>query len=244
MTRKMLDHLQIDESDTVVEFAPGLGTTAKMALKANPRYIAIENDEKAAKTVSSYLNGERQKCVRGTAEKTDLPSQTATVVYGEAMLTMQSPKQKVRIVAEARRLLKPGGRYAIHELALTPDDLDEETKENIRKDLVESIKVNARPLTVPEWKNLLESQGFQIESVETAPMHLLHFQRLIEDEGMIGTLRILKNLTINPKALKRVLHMRKTFIKYNKYLQGVCITAKLPEKEKQMTIDAESRAVQ
>ena len=40
MTRQML-----------VEFAPGLGITAKMTLENKPTYTAIERDEEAAKSV-------------------------------------------------------------------------------------------------------------------------------------------------------------------------------------------------
>lgn len=230
LTRKMLDHLKIDQTDEVVEFAPGLGVTAKMTLQKKPRqYTAVERDEKAANTIKHFLDGKQYQCVIGTAEKTDLPSQSATVVYGEAMLTMQSPRLKDMIVSEARRILKPGGRYAIHEMALTPENLDQEMKETIRKDLVEAIKVNARPLTIPEWKQLLESHGFQVEAVETAPMHLLYPKRMIEDEGVVGVLTILKNVLINGAARKRVFQMRKTFIKYNQYLEGICLVAKLPE---------------
>ena len=44
------------------------------------------------------------------------------------MLTMQSDKVKGQIVNEANRVLRPGGRYAIHELALHPDTLTDEQK--------------------------------------------------------------------------------------------------------------------
>ncbi len=54
-----------------MEFAPGLGITAKMTLAANPAfYTAVERDEAAAATVSSYLSGPNQRCVNGTAEET------------------------------------------------------------------------------------------------------------------------------------------------------------------------------
>lgn len=39
------------------------------------------------------------------------------------MLTMQTPAEKQAIVREAFRVLSLKRRYAIHELALTPDDL-------------------------------------------------------------------------------------------------------------------------
>ena len=83
--------------------------------------------------------------VRGNASATGMLDASADVVIGEAMLTMQTDAHKAEIVAEAFRVLRPGGRYAIHELALTPDGVDDSVKTEIRSALAHSIKVNARP---------------------------------------------------------------------------------------------------
>ncbi|WP_341301363.1 methyltransferase domain-containing protein [Lysinibacillus sp. FSL H8-0500] len=229
MTRHMLQYLAITEQDYVVEFAPGLGITAKMTLEKNPTYVAIERDEEAANKVRRYLNGINQRCIIGSAEQTGLPNAYATVIYGEAMLTMQSTKQKNAIISEAKRLLLPGGKYAIHEMCLTPSTIENSKREHIRKDLVDAIKVNALPLTVDEWQDILKQHGFIIEHVETAPMHLLYPKRLVEDEGFLGVLKIAKNVVTNARARKRVLFMRKTFIKHNQHLQAISIVARLPE---------------
>lgn len=55
---------------------------------------------------------------------------------------------KHAIMAEASRVLRAGGRYAIHELALTPDTISDEIKTDVRQSLSRAIKVNARPLTI------------------------------------------------------------------------------------------------
>jgi len=47
----------------------------------------------------------------------------ASVVIGEAVLSLQTTEHKRLIAAEAFRLLRPGGHYGIHELAVVPDDL-------------------------------------------------------------------------------------------------------------------------
>ena len=231
LTQYMLDQLHIKETDTVVEFAPGLGVTARMTLKHNPQYIAVEQDESAASKVQKYLtNPEKQQVIIGTAEQTNLPDECANIVYGEAMLTMQSAKQKQQIISEAKRILKPNGFYAIHEMSLTEDVLKDGIRENLRKDLVEAIRVNALPLLIEEWKEELEKQGFEVKEIKTVPMHLLHPKRLIEDEGVVGVLRIVKNVAKNPKARKRVLKIRSAFMKYNDYLRGTCLVAQLKDK--------------
>ncbi len=230
LTRHMLGSLNVGEKDKVVEFAPGLGITAQMTLQHNPwSYTAIEQDEEAASSVRNYVKGDRRHCIVANAEQTSLPDQSATIVYGEAMLTMQAPAQKRRIISEAKRVLQPGGKYAIHEMCLFPDNLDEQTKEKIQKDLSVAIRVNARPLTVTEWKQQLEEQGFIVTDVRTAPMHLLHPKRMIRDEGLAGVLRIGFNVIRQPKARKRVLNMRRQFMKYGQYLQGVTIIAEVPK---------------
>ena len=47
------------------------------------------------------------------------------------MLSMQTVTARKEIVAEAARLLRPSGRYAIHELCVTPDGLDATIREAI-----------------------------------------------------------------------------------------------------------------
>ncbi|MEM7033151.1 MAG: class I SAM-dependent methyltransferase, partial [Chloroflexota bacterium] len=219
LTQQMLTNLNIQSTDDVIEFAPGLGVTANLMLSRHPAsYTAIERDETAANQVRQYLTGVNQQCVVGKAEATHLPDQSATVVYGEAMLTMQSVSSKAKIVGEAARLLKPGGRYGIHELCLQPDDISTEQKKSIERELSKSILVNARPLTVSEWSALLEVEGFAVEGVATAPMHLLKPKRFIQDEGLVRALRFVFNVIRTPQARRRILRMRAVFRQYEPLL--------------------------
>ena len=224
LTRQMLNGLCIKSSDDVVEFAPGLGFTAQLTLDQKPAsYMAVERDEAAASLVRRYLTGNNQACLIGRAEKTGLSDATATVVYGEAMLTMQTPTKKQQIVQEAFRLMKPTGRYGIHELCLVPEDLDEDTKQEIQKALTDAIHVGARPLTVPEWRTLLEAEGFIVHTQATAPMHLLEPKRLIQDEGFWGALRFVWNVLRDSEARHRVKTMRKVFQTYEKNLAAIML---------------------
>jgi methyltransferase family protein len=222
LTRRMLAALTIVSADDVVEFAPGLGLTAQLALKRRPAsYTAIEKDPAAAGIVSSYLKDSTQKCVRGSADQTGLPSEVATVVYGEAMLTIQPPEMKRRIVREARRLLKRGGRYAIHEMCLVGDDLDEGSKKEINHALSRAIHVGVRPLSVSEWRGLMEAEGFEVEVEARGPMRLLEPNRLLSDEGLKGTLRFVWNIVRDRGSRERVLIMRKVFRRYQSNLAAI-----------------------
>ncbi|MDO6498733.1 class I SAM-dependent methyltransferase [Photobacterium sanguinicancri] len=227
LTQKMLKGLNITANDNVVEFAPGMGYTARLCLLQSPKtYTAIEQNEQAAAIVRAYLNGESQTCRVGNAQNTGLDNAVATVVYGEAMLTMQSDTRKNEIIAEAGRILAAGGRYAIHELCITPDGIDDDNKRLIQKEVTEAIQHPAKPITPSEWKKLMQDNGFEIEFEAIAPMHLLEPKRMIDDEGFGGFFKIAKNILTKPKARKRVLGMRKVFRKHNKNLSAITLVAK------------------
>jgi ubiquinone/menaquinone biosynthesis C-methylase UbiE len=226
LTHRLIEHLDIQPSDSVVEFAPGLGVTARLALNRNPSsYTAVERDETAAGNLRCLLAEPHQRCVCGSADQTGLPSGTASVVYGEAMLTMQGPAQKARIIREAFRLLHPGGRYGIHELCFTPDDLDDRVKDEVQARLTESIRVGARPLTVAEWRALLEAEGFEVRQESLAPMHLLEPGRLLRDEGLLGTGRFIWKVLRDSDARRRVRSMRAVFKKYEVHMAAIMLVA-------------------
>ncbi|MCU0655250.1 MAG: methyltransferase domain-containing protein [Polyangiaceae bacterium] len=228
LTARMLGGLAIGEEDDVVEFAPGLGVTARMALERRPgSYTGVERDAVAAAGVRRLLKGARQRCVEGSAMRTGLPDGYGTVVYGEAMLTMHTAAQKAAIVGEAFRVLRPGGRYGIHEMSLEAW-VSEAEKAEVQRDLSAAIRVGARPLTAEEWRDVLEEQGFQVREEATAPMLLLEPQRLIEDEGALGALRIGANLLRDPGARARVLGMRRAFRRHAARIGAVALVAVKP----------------
>lgn len=225
LTEKMIQHLAINASDEVVEFAPGLGMTAQMTLAKKPKtYTGVDLNEEAVAQLTAKIAGEGRQVIVGNACESGLPSESYSKVYGEALLTMQSAKQKA-IIQEAHRLLKPGGLYGIHELGLAPDDVDEAIKSDINKSLSKVIKVNARPLTTTEWSEVLAENGFDVIATETNPMHLLEPKRVLQDEGVLRTLKIIFNVLTHPSARKRIVAMRRVFRQHQSHLQAVAIIA-------------------
>lgn len=224
LSRQMIEALAVGSSDDVIEFAPGLGDTARITLQREPKsYTAVERDQDAARIVQRFLQGPQQRCVVGQAEHSGLNDESATVVYGEAMLSMQPPDRKTRIVKEALRLLKVGGRYGIHELSLVPDGLDDRTKNEIQCELSSAIHHATRPLTIAEWRRLLESEGFAVEAQCTSPMHLLEPRRLIQDEGWSGAIRFAVNLVSHREARRRVFAMRRVFSRHQEHLAAIML---------------------
>lgn len=221
-TRWLLERTPITGGH-VVEFAPGLGVTARAILEQSPAvYTGVDADEGAVEGLLRGLRGSTTvRVVHADARDTGLPDGWADAVVAEAVLSMQTDPHKLEILDEAARLLNPGGICAIHELGLAPDDLDQQAKTEIRRDLARTIRVNARPLTLREWSALAEDAGFEVLATTAVSMALLEPRRLLADEGAAGAARILINLLRQPAVRRRVLSMRRTFRAHAEYLRGV-----------------------
>ena len=238
LTERMLAHTELAGKD-VVEFAPGLGLTTRAILAQRPKsYRGVDRDPQVVDIITRLTAGQPGQpgqhaipasCVLRDAADTGLDTGSADVVIGEAMLTMQSDRGKRAILDEAFRLLRAGGTYSIHELGLQPDDLGDSVKDEIRKALARSIKVNARPLTEAEWRDLLESAGFEVLWSGREPMALLDMRRNLADEGIGGVLRIMRNVLGNKDIRVRVLDMKSTFDRYRDELTGIAFVVRKPE---------------
>lgn len=224
LTRKMLNALAIGSGDDVVEFAPGMGATAGMVLERHPRsYCAVERDAAAASLMRRRFSG--VTIVQQRAEDSGLPGACANVVYSEALLSMQTPQLKGRIIAEACRLLSEGGRYGIQELCLLPDHISEKVRQEIQAAMSREIHVGVQPLCYSEWARLFEENGLKVKWSDSAPMHLLEPRRLLRDEGIGGGLRMAFNVATDPSLGRRILAMRRLFRKYQEHLGAIAIVA-------------------
>lgn len=224
LTQKLISALKITPQDDMVEFAPGLGFTARLALASHPKsYIGVDAVEDAVKLLTMQVIGKNVQFKQGNAADTGIESNSKDKVIGEAMLTMHADHRKAEIIKESHRILKKGGLYGIHELGLT--HVDDQLKSEIQRDLALSIKVNARPLTELEWRAILEKGGFVIRQIFTNQMLLLQTKRIIGDEGFLGALKIGFNILRNKPARKRIVNMRKSFNKYQNHMNAIVIIA-------------------
>lgn len=225
MTRRLLDALDIGSGDDVVELGPGMGSTTRMILERNPAsYTGVDRDPVVVDRVSSIVEPVGGRVVRGMASHTGLDDASTDVAFGEAYLTMQPVAQKERIVAELHRIIRPGGRVALHEMAFRPGT-DVEDRERLVRDLRDHAKVQVTPLSEEGWKGLLTDNGFEVKACRVAPLHLLEPARLIADEGFLGALMFVVRTLCDPHARSRVLAMRRTMGGNADKLQAIMLTA-------------------
>ena len=229
LSARLLEQAKPGSDDDIVELGPGVGATAEVLLRANPKtYRGVDPNPEGRDAVKSILTKHPQAdYVVADARETGLPDACADLVVGEAMLTIQDDAGKNAIIAEAARLLRDGGRYAMHEMAWLPDHTDEE-RETARKELSRVIKVGARPLTLEGWTELLAAHGLVAEWHDRAPLHLLEPRRLISDEGLWGALRFWRNARRLPGARDRLKAMRQGFQIQGRLMGGIVILARKP----------------
>ena len=221
LTRALLADAAVSNAD-VVEFAPGMGRTAAEVLARSPRsYVGVELDPDAA-DATALVAGQGNVTV-GDAARTGRPDGSADVVIGESLLTMHDGDVKEAIVAEAVRLLRPGGRYAVHELAMAPDTPAEAA--DIAGELAGAALTKIRPMSVAGWQELLTAAGLTVERIRVTPASPLSLRRQVADEGLWGAISFAVKLARHPAARSRVRKLRASYRRHRAHLAAVALVA-------------------
>ncbi|MEX2105298.1 MAG: arsenite methyltransferase [Solirubrobacterales bacterium] len=119
--------------------------------------LARENQRKAGVENVEWLRGE--------IEAIPLPAETVDVVISNCVINLSGDKP--RVLAEAARVLKPGGRFAVSDV-IADENMDDAT----RADMAEWTGCIAGALTRGEFEDALEAAGLvEVEVVETHRVH-------------------------------------------------------------------------
>jgi SAM-dependent methyltransferase len=116
--------------------------------------LARENQRKAGVENVEWLRGE--------IEAIPLPAESVDVVISNCVINLSGDKP--RVLAEAARVLKPGGRFAVSDV-IADEDMDEAT----RADMAQWTGCIAGALTRREFEQALLDAG--LEQVEIVATH-------------------------------------------------------------------------
>ena len=108
---------------------------------------------------------ENVEFIRGYIEDIPLPEASVDVIVSNCVLNLSGDKP--RVLAEAARVLRPGGRLAISDVIASPG-MDEET----RADMAAYTGCIAGALTEDEFRAGLEAAGFT--AIEIRQTHRVH----------------------------------------------------------------------
>jgi SAM-dependent methyltransferase len=121
--------------------------------------LARENQRKAGVQNVEFL--------RGDIEAIPLPGASVDVIISNCVVNLASDKRKV--IAEAFRVLKPGGRLAVSDVVIRG-----EMPPAVRSSMELWVGCVAGALREDEFRELLESEGF--EQVEIEPTRVYAFE--------------------------------------------------------------------
>ena len=156
---------ELHEGETVLDLGSGGGIDVLLSAKrvgpTGKAYgldmtdemlaLALENKTKAGATNVEFL--------KGHIEAIPLPSNTVDVIISNCVINLSGDKR--RVLEEAFRVLKPGGRFAVSDV-ITRAGLPQPVKENMA--LWTGCVAGA--LEEQEFIDLLEEVGFENPSIE------------------------------------------------------------------------------
>lgn len=102
----------VDIEGEMLEIGPGPGAATEWLRHRVDRLVALEVDEAAAKTLATKFDGENVEVVHGNATRIRFPAGSFDVVGSFTMFHhVPSLDLQARIIAEAHRVLRPGGSF-------------------------------------------------------------------------------------------------------------------------------------
>ncbi|MCX7592779.1 MAG: class I SAM-dependent methyltransferase [Fischerella sp.] len=223
-TEQLFEWADFQPGETILELASSFGYSAiNIAKRYNLKVVGVEKNPESVARARANVHAaglENQvEIIEGDIFHLEVIPGKFDYVLAEAILTMQSPLEKAKILAGIHNKLKPGGKFFCHEL------LARDKEEEIHSELAEVIRVNSTPLSESQWIAACATAGLQVQKHQTGPMMLLHRRRMLQDEGVANTIRILWNILTQETIRKRVLEMRRVFHKYRHELGYIIFCA-------------------
>jgi len=159
--------------ETVLDLGSGAGTDVLIsARRVGPtgRAIGLDmTDEmlELARANAARAGAENVEFHKGYIEEIPLPDASVDIVISNCVLNLSADKPKV--IREAARVLRPGGRFAISDV-IADENMDDAT----RADMQQWTGCIAGALTRPEFETALTDAG--LVDVEIRESHRVHDQ--------------------------------------------------------------------
>ncbi|HKV74813.1 MAG TPA: arsenite methyltransferase [Gemmatimonadales bacterium] len=116
--------------------------------------------------------------LKGHIESIPLPDQSVDVIISNCVINLSGNKR--RVIEEAFRVLKPGGRFAVSDVVVRG-----EIPETVRRNLELWVGCVAGALEEQEFLNILTDSGFQDASIEPTRIYDLDDARaFLESAGI------------------------------------------------------------
>jgi len=157
--------------ETVLDLGSGAGADVLISARRvapGGRAIGLDMTDEMlalARANAAAAGVENAEFVKGYLEAIPLPDASVDVVISNCVINLAADKRVV--LAEAARVLRPGGRFAVSDV-LADDDMDAAT----RADMQQWTGCIAGALTEAEFRAALADAG--LVDVEIRPTHRVH----------------------------------------------------------------------
>jgi ubiquinone/menaquinone biosynthesis C-methylase UbiE len=161
----------LSEGETVLDLGSGAGADVLIsARRVGPtgRAIGLDmTDEmlELARANAAEAGVENVEFLKGYLEEMPLGDESVDVIISNCVINLSGDKE--RVIREAARVLRPGGRFAVSDVVADPD-MDEAT----RADMAAWTGCVAGALTRTEFVKSLSDAGFQ--DIEIHESHRVH----------------------------------------------------------------------
>jgi ubiquinone/menaquinone biosynthesis C-methylase UbiE len=161
----------LHEGETVLDLGSGAGADVLISAKRvgrTGRAIGLDMTDEMldlARVHAAEAGVENVEFLKGYLEDLPLPDESVDVVISNCVINLSG--DKARVLREASRVLKPGGRFAVSDV-IADAGMDEQT----RADMAAWTGCIAGALTEPEFRSALASAGFKdVTITETHRVH-------------------------------------------------------------------------
>jgi arsenite methyltransferase len=161
----------LHEGETVLDLGSGAGADVLISARrvgATGKAIGLDmTDEmlELARANAREAGIENVEFLKGYIEEIPLADDSVDVVISNCVINLSADKRKV--LAEAARVLKPGGRFAVSDVIADPD-MDDAT----RSDMQQWTGCIAGALTRAEFQDALTAAG--LTDIEVNETHRVH----------------------------------------------------------------------
>lgn len=161
----------LHEGETVLDLGSGAGADVLISAKRvgpSGRAIGLDMTDEMldlARANAAEAGVANVEFLKGYLEDIPLPDATVDVVISNCVINLAGDKRKA--LAEAARVLKPGGRFAVSDVIADPD-MDEAT----RADMAAYTGCIAGALTEADFRDALRAAG--LADVEIRETHRVH----------------------------------------------------------------------
>jgi arsenite methyltransferase len=133
--------------------------------------LARDNQKKSGLTNVEFLKGE--------IEHIPLPDNSVDVIISNCVINLSADKE--RVISEAFRVLRPGGRFAVSDVVVRGD----EVPESVRRSMELWVGCVAGALEESSYRDTLASAGF--ENIEVEPTRIYRTadaKRFLDEAGL------------------------------------------------------------